>query len=66
MKHRHGKTTSVSSGLVDLSEQSLTDLSRSVSAGEVRSEDVDRRIISPPRDGGTATVPVAASFNSAV
>lgn len=65
MKHRHGKTTSVSSGLVDLSEQSLADVSRSVSAGEVRSEDVDRRI-NPPRDGGTATVPVAASFNSAV
>ncbi|NUR29336.1 MAG: hypothetical protein HOV83_26415 [Catenulispora sp.] len=65
MKHRHGKTTSVSSGLVDLSEQSLADVSRSVSAGEVRSEDVDRRI-SPPRDGGTAPVPVAASFNSAV
>jgi|GEM_PF-3483626 hypothetical protein len=65
MKHRHGKTTSVSSGLVDLSEESLADISRSVSAGEVRSEDVDRRI-SPPRDGGTAIVPVAASFNSAV
>ncbi|ACU76777.1 hypothetical protein Caci_7954 [Catenulispora acidiphila DSM 44928] len=65
MKHRHGKTTSVSSGLVDLSEESLADVSRSVSAGEVRSEDVDRRIC-PPRDGGTATVPVAASFNSAV
>jgi hypothetical protein len=65
MKHRHGKTTSVSSGLVDLSEQSLADISRSVSAGEVRTEDVERRI-SPPRDGGTATVPVAASFNSAV
>ncbi|WP_194896037.1 hypothetical protein [Catenulispora pinisilvae] len=65
MKHRHGKTTGVSSGLVDLSEQSLADVSRSVSAGEVWSEDVDRRI-SPPRDGGTATVPVAASFNSAV
>jgi len=65
MKHRHGKTTSVSSGLVDLSEESLADISRSVSAGEVRSEDVDRRI-SPPRAGGTAIVPVAASFNSAV
>lgn len=65
MKHRHGKTTRVSSGLVDLSEESLADISRSVSAGEVRTEDVDRRI-SPPRDGGTATVPVAASFNSAV
>lgn len=65
MKHRHGKATSVSSGLVDLSEESLADISRSVSAGEVRSEDVDRRI-SPPRDGGTAIVPVAASFNSAV
>lgn len=65
MKHRHAKTTSVSSGLVDLSEESLADVSRSVSAGEVRSEDVDRRI-SPPRDDGTATVPVAASFNSAV
>jgi hypothetical protein len=65
MKHRHGKTTSVSSGLVDLSEESLADISRSVSAGEVRSEDVDRRI-SPPRDDGTAIVPVAASFNSAV
>jgi hypothetical protein len=65
MKHRHGKTTSVSSGLVDLSEQSLADVSRSVSAGEVRTEDVDRRI-SPPQDGATATVPVAASFNSAV
>jgi hypothetical protein len=65
MKHRHGKTTGVSSGLVDLAEQSLADVSRSVSAGEVRSEDVDRRI-SPPRDSGTATVPVAASFNSAV
>jgi hypothetical protein len=65
MKHRHGKTTSVTSGLVDLSEESLTDVSRSVSAGEVASEDVDRRI-NPPRDGGTATVPVAASFNSAL
>lgn len=65
MKHRHSKTTSVSSGLVDLSEESLADISRSVSAGEVRSDDVDRRI-SPPPDGGTATVPVAASFNSAV
>jgi len=65
MKHRHGKTTSVSSGLADLSEESLADISRSVSAGEVRSEDVDRRI-SPPRDDGTAIVPVAASFNSAV
>ncbi|NUR62186.1 MAG: hypothetical protein HOV87_26530 [Catenulispora sp.] len=65
MKHRHGKTTGVSSGLVDLSEESLTDVSRSVRAGEVGSEEVDRRI-SPPRDGGTAPVPVAASFNSAV
>ena len=65
MKHRHGKTTSVSSGLVDLSEESLADISRSVSAGEVSTEELDRRI-SPPRDGGTATVPVAASFNSAV
>ena len=65
MKHRHGKTTGVSSGLVDLSEESLTDVSRSVRAGEVRSEEVDRRI-SPPRDEGTAPVPVAASFNSAV
>ena len=65
MKHRHSKTTSVSSGLVDLSEESLADISRSVSAGEVRSDDVDRRI-SPPPDRGTATVPVAASFNSAV
>lgn len=65
MKHHHGKTTSVSSGLVDLSEESLADISRSVSAGEVRTEDVDRRI-SPPRDEGTATVPVSASFNSAL
>ena len=65
MKHRHAKTTSVSSGLVDLSEQPLAEVSRSVSAGEVRSEEVDRRI-SPPGDEGTATVPVAASFNSAV
>jgi hypothetical protein len=65
MKHRHGKTSGVSSGLVDLSEESLADVSRSVRAGEVRSDEVDRRI-SPPRDGGTAPVPVAASFNSAV
>ncbi|MBW8804773.1 MAG: hypothetical protein JF587_13105 [Catenulisporales bacterium] len=65
MKHRHGKTTSVSSDLVDLSEESLADVLRSVSAGEVRSEDVHRRI-SPPRDGDTVPVPVAASFNSAV
>jgi hypothetical protein len=65
MKHRHAKTTSVSSGLVDLSEESLVEVSRSVSAGEVRSDEVDRRI-SPPGDGGTAPVPVAASFNSAV
>ena len=65
MKHRHGKTTSVSSGLVDLSEESLTDVLRSVATGEVRSEDVDRRI-SPPLDGETVPVPVAASFNSAV
>ena len=65
MKHRHGKTISVDSGLADLSEQSLDDVSRSVTAGEIRSADVDRRI-SPPRDGGTAIVPVAASFNSAV
>ena len=65
MKHRHGKTISVDSGLADLSEQSLDDVSRSVTAGEIRSADVDRRI-SPLRDGGTAIVPVAASFNSAV
>jgi hypothetical protein len=65
MKHRHAKTTSVSSGLVDLTERSLAEVSRSVSAGEVRSEEVDRRI-SPPHDEGTATVPVSASFNSAV
>ena len=62
MKHRHGKTKAVRSDLNDLSGLSLTDVTRSVTSGEMAPNETFRRVA--PRDG--TRVMVAASFNSAL